>query len=167
MVHEALRLYPPIHTLARECVADDEMDGYRVPRGVTVLLSVYGIQRGRAWGTDPEAFRPERFASADWPKRAFLPFANGRHLCLGNHFALAEMITTLAMVGQRYRLELADHRPLDALAEISLVPSRDIPVLLHPRRSFGACTPAQPDTAFAGGKKPAGCPFHQLLAPVR
>jgi cytochrome P450 len=41
VVHEALRLCPPIHTLARECVEEDEVDGYRMPRGVTVLISVY------------------------------------------------------------------------------------------------------------------------------
>jgi cytochrome P450 len=164
VVHESLRLYPPIHTLARECVEEDELDGYRMPRGVTVLISVYGIHRGAAWGPDPDTFRPERFASADWPRRAFLPFANGRHLCLGNHFALAEMITTLALIGQRYRLELADERPLDSLAEISLVPSREIPVLLHPRRSSRATRPAHPEAAYAGDARPARCPFHQLLA---
>jgi cytochrome P450 len=164
VVHEALRLYPPIHTLARECVEEDEVDGYRMPRGVTVLISVYGIQRGAAWGPDPDAFRPERFAAADWPRRAFLPFANGRHLCLGNHFALAEMMTTLALIGQRYRLELADDRPLDALAEISLVPSREMPVLLHPRRTSGVRKQSQVASAYAGERKPLSCPFHQLFA---
>jgi len=164
VVHEALRLYPPIHTLARECVEDDEVDGYRVPRGVTVLISVYGIHRGADWGPDPDAFRPERFAAADWPKRAYLPFANGRHLCLGNHFALAEMITSLALIGQRYRLELADHRPLDALAEISLVPSREIPILLHPRCPSGAGIRVHPEAAHAGERRPVRCPFHELFA---
>ena len=164
VVHEALRLYPPIHTLARECVEEDELEGYRMPRGVTVLISIYGIHRSTAWGPDPEAFRPERFAAADWPRRAYLPFANGRHLCLGNHFALAEMITTLALIGQRYRLELADHRPLDALAEISLVPSREIPVLLHSRRRSHAGTSARAESKCAGAGRAKGCPFHQLVA---
>jgi cytochrome P450 len=140
------------------------VDGYRMPRGVTVLISVYGIQRGAAWGPDADAFRPERFAATDWPKRAFLPFASGKHLCLGNHFALAEMMTGLALIGQRYRLELADGRPLDARAEISLVPSREIPVLLHPRWTPGAGTQLQVATAYAGEHKPMGCPYHQLLA---
>jgi cytochrome P450 len=163
VVQEALRLYPPIHTLARECVEEDELGGYRIPRGVTVLISVYGIHRGAEWGPDPDAFRPERFAAGDWPKRAYLPFANGRHLCLGNHFALAEMVTTLALIGQRYRLELADQRPLDALAEISLVPSREIPMRLHPRRPSEVGTPIYPK-AEINARKAIGCPFHRLLA---
>jgi cytochrome P450 len=164
VIHEALRLYPPIHTLARDCVEEDEVDGYRMPRGVTVLISVYGIQRGAAWGPDAESFRPERFASADWPRRAFLPFANGRHLCLGNHFALAEMVTTLALIGQRYRLELADEQPLDGLAEISLVPSREIPVLLHPRQISGVPAATREKSAHAGERNLRSCPFHRLLA---
>ena len=164
VVHEALRLFPPIHTLARECVQEDELDGYRMPKGATVLISIYGIHRGASWGPDPEAFRPERFAATDWPRRAFLPFANGRHLCLGNHFALAEMMTTLAIIGQRYRLELAGNQPLGARAEISLVPSRDIPVFLHPRRAARIRRYSHPAGVRSGEREDGGCPFHRLVA---
>ena len=164
IVHESLRLYPPIHTLARQCVEDDELSGCRMPRGATVLISIYGIHRGADWGPDPDAFRPERFAAPDWPRRAYLPFANGRHLCLGNHFALAEMAAILALIGQRYRLELADRRALTARAEISLVPSREILVSIHPRGNSSVRTEPRMEEARTREPKPVGCPFHRLLA---
>ena len=46
----------------------------------------------------------------------------------------SEMITTLAILGQRYRLVRTDDKPVEAKAQIGLVPSREIPVYLEARK---------------------------------
>jgi len=135
IVHETLRLYPPVYNIARECVADDNLGGLRLARGSLVVISIWGLHRAGDWGSDPESFRPERFASGrPWPKNAFLPFASGKHVCIGNHFALTEMMVAFAMLGQRYRFEPADPEPVNETAQITLVPSREFRLRIAPRR---------------------------------
>ncbi|QJW83789.1 cytochrome P450 [Ramlibacter terrae] len=132
VVQETLRLYPPVYSLARECVEDDVLGGFTVPRGTVLMLSVLGIHRDARWWPQPEAFRPERFAG-DWPRQAYLPFATGRHLCVGNHFSLTEMAVVLVRIAQRYRFTLADPGPVGMQAQITPVPDREIHLMLEPR----------------------------------
>ena len=83
-----MRLYPPVYATGRRCVQEDNLGGFTVPKGSAVLISIYGLHRAPVWGADANLFRPERFAAeAAWPKHAYMPFAAGRHLCIGNHFA--------------------------------------------------------------------------------
>ncbi len=135
VLKETMRLYPPAYTIARRCVRDDRIAGYRIPKSATILISVYGIHRDPVWGRDPEEFRPERFAEkANVPWAAYMPFATGKHICVGNDFAMTEMTTTLAILGQRYRLIRADQEPVKARAQLGLVPAREIPIYLEVRK---------------------------------
>lgn len=135
IINESMRLFPAVYNIARECVADDNVNGRRIPRGTTMLISIYGLHRSSAWGDDVECFRPERFASeVDWPRRSFLPFGSGEHLCIGNNFAYAELLIAVAMIAQRFRLSCADDAPVEASARITLTPTRDFSLRLEPRR---------------------------------
>jgi cytochrome P450 len=133
VLHEAMRLYPPVYAIARRCVADDDLGGFAIPRGTPVLVSIYGVHRSPAWGSDAEQFQPERFADRNWPKRAYMPFAAGQHLCIGNDFAMVEMSVALALILRRYRLALAENTRVGESPRITLVPDREIPLRLEAR----------------------------------
>jgi cytochrome P450 len=62
-----------------------------------------------------------------------MPFAAGRHLCIGNNFAMVEMTVALARIAQRFCLGLADETPVGEFARITLVPDREIHVRLEAR----------------------------------
>jgi cytochrome P450 len=135
VLNESMRLYPPVYTLARECIADDVWDGKDIKQGSVLLISVYGIHRAEQWWPSPEAFLPERFAPGkEWPRNAFLPFGMGKHVCIGTSFAMTEMKTILALIGQRYRLEFAGTSEVKEVARITLAPFEEIPIRLVPRR---------------------------------
>jgi len=135
ILNESMRLYPAVYLVARRSVAADEIAGQHIPRGAIMLISIYGLHRDPVFGSDIEVFRPERFASdADWPRRSFMPFGAGEHVCLGSHFATTELMLSLAMIGQRFSLARADDDAVDAAARITLTPTRDIFVTLEPRR---------------------------------
>lgn len=132
LINETLRLYPPVYNIARECIETDVVNDHVIPKGSVVIMSILGIQRDERWWPEPMAFRPERFASS-YPKNAYLPFATGRHLCIGNHFALTEMAVALIRIAQTYAVELLDKNPVAAAAQITLVPDRPLPFRLVAR----------------------------------
>lgn len=115
VVDEILRLYPPAGMLARQVVAEDVIDGYRIQANGIMMLIPFMTHRYPGVWENPEAFSPERFApeqAGQRPKSAYIPFSGGARICLGNHFALAEMVFTYAMLIARYRLQRTTQEPI-------------------------------------------------------
>ncbi|HEY0712851.1 MAG TPA: cytochrome P450 [Polyangia bacterium] len=132
---ETLRLYPPTALLARQAVKPDEIAGYHVPEKALVILVPYAAHRHPSVWPDPERFDPERFspaAVASRPKHAFLPFASGPRICIGNNFALMEMNIALALIARRFAITLVDDTPLDVHFAGTTRPSRPLVVKLRP-----------------------------------
>jgi cytochrome P450 len=115
VVQEALRLYPPAFAFGREARQECRLGDYRVPRGMTVLMSPWVLHRDSRWWDQPEVFRPERWLEghpAKTPKYAYVPFGGGPRLCIGNQFALLEAVLVLATLGQRYRFTMVPGHPV-------------------------------------------------------
>ena len=123
VIDESLRLYPPGWVLSRRTIEADVLGGYPVPAGTNVLLPLYLLHRHPHFWKDPEAFEPERFApehEAERPRFAYLPFAAGPRHCIGESFALYEMLVHLYKVARRYRLRYVPDKPLELEAQINL-----------------------------------------------
>ncbi|WP_245996886.1 cytochrome P450 [Streptomyces armeniacus] len=109
VLHEAMRLYPPVWTVERDAAADDEVGGWPVREGDTVIVPPYLVHRHPGVWESPEAFDPSRFLpdrAAGRHRHAFIPFGGGKRGCIGNAFAMIEVVLALVMVTQRYRLDL-------------------------------------------------------------
>ncbi len=140
IVHEALRLYPPVWVVTRRTIEADHLAGYAVPAGTDVFLSPYLIHRHPAHWDDPESFRPERFtAEAEQARHryAYFPFAAGPRHCVGETFAVFEMVMHLSMAARRFRLHLhppeAAQQPIEFEALINLRTQRDLHMRLQRR----------------------------------
>jgi enediyne biosynthesis protein E7 len=123
VINEALRLYPPGWLLSRRTIDADVLGGYPVPPHSNVLLPLYLLHRHPLFWKDPEAFQPERFApqrEAERPRFAYMPFAAGPRHCIGETFALYEMLMHLYKVARRYRLRYVPDKPLELEAQINL-----------------------------------------------
>jgi cytochrome P450 len=135
---EAMRLYPPIWALPRTPHEDDEVGGYRIPKGDIVVLVPYVTHRHPDFWPDPERFDPTRFlpeASRQRPRWAYLPFGGGQRQCIGNHFAMMEAQFILAMVAQRFRLRGVPGVPVLPEPLLTLRPKGPLP--MHARRREG------------------------------
>ena len=116
VIQETLRLYPPAGGVMRVTTQDVEFGGYRIPQGWSIMLSISGTHRIEPW-TEPERFDPERMS----PERAehrqqphcHIPFGGGARVCLGQHFALAEMGVVLSLLLRGYRWELVPGQDLE------------------------------------------------------
>src|SRR5579859_7172293 len=63
VVEESMRLYPPVHTIAREALADDTLAARHVPKGSAILIAPWVLHRHQQLWDNPAQFDPERFAS--------------------------------------------------------------------------------------------------------
>ncbi|MEV7416156.1 cytochrome P450 [Streptomyces sp. NPDC089919] len=109
VVDESLRLYPPIWIYPRDAVADDELAGFHIPAGSSVLLSPFVSHRNPRHWENPEAFDPARFdpeRSKGRHRMAYFPFGAGARMCVGNFMALLELRMIVAMIHQRFKLSL-------------------------------------------------------------
>jgi cytochrome P450 len=136
VINEAMRLYPPAWLFGRKALEDDVIGGYRIPAGSSLFLSPYLGHRDPRFWENPEGFDPDRFApeiTALRPKFAFFPFAAGPRMCIGNSFARMELQVIVAMVVQKFRLDLEAGHRVELAPQITLRPKNGVRVTLHPR----------------------------------
>jgi cytochrome P450 len=136
VIDESMRLYPPVHTIAREALGEDTVAGRHVPKGSAVLIAPWVLHRHRKLWHNPGRFDPERFSSEQTAKRArfsYLPFGGGRRICIGAAFATAEATLLLATLAQRYRLRLVSGHPVEPQGLITLRARHGMKMVLTPR----------------------------------
>ena len=136
---EAMRLFPPAWVLEREATADDELDGYRIPKGSTLIFPVYLIHRDPRWWPEPNVFDPTRFLgerAAQSHRGAYLPFGAGRRACVGANFALMEGTLIAAMVSQRFSLDLVPGASIRPEATVTLRPRYGLPMTMRRRTAL-------------------------------
>jgi cytochrome P450 len=136
VIDETLRIYPSVWSFARTPLAVDEVDGYRIEPGVNVVLVPYITHQHPDFWDHPEKFDPERFSSERSAVRhpfAYFPFGGGPRLCIGNNFALMEATLILAMITQRFHLDLVANQTVDPQPVVTLRPRYGIQMLAHQR----------------------------------
>jgi cytochrome P450 len=112
VIHESLRLYPPVAIMSREAMEDMKFGDILVPKGVNVwTLMVFLHQDPEIWGPDAHKFNPERFANgvtgACKLPYMYMPFGVGNRTCLGQNFAIAELKILLAIVVSNFSFSLS------------------------------------------------------------
>jgi cytochrome P450 len=136
VLHETMRLYPAIWIAERRVAATDELGGFSLPGGSSVIVAPYVTHRLAAWWPEPERFRPERFLGGE-PRSlsadGYFPFGAGPHACIGQHFAMMQAKIVLATLSARFRLRLSESPLPDALAGITLRPAAAVPVRVERR----------------------------------
>jgi len=133
---EAMRLYPPAYGVGREAIEECEIGGYRVPRGTQIFAFQWATQRDPRYFDNPDAFDPDRWTvefSEKLPKYAYFPFGGGPRQCIGNYFAMMEVVLVLATIGRRLKLSLAPDEVVELLPAMSLRPKNGIKMVISER----------------------------------
>lgn len=129
---EAMRLFPPVWHVPREAVHDDLLEGYLIPAGSRVLVSIWSTHRDPAVWREPSKYDPTRWlddAHKERPRFSYLPFGGGRRACIGQGFAMLNAIILGAMISQRFEFDnvesaLVEFEPTITLRARSGVPMR-------------------------------------------
>ncbi|MGM0592259.1 MAG: cytochrome P450 [Halobacteriota archaeon] len=103
VLSEALRLFPPVSSLARVPTSDVRLGNYEVSPGVVVIIPTHTVHRDGRWYDDPATFAPDRWGRWKTSKSEFtyLPFGRARG-GLPERFATVEAKLLLATLSSRY-----------------------------------------------------------------
>jgi cytochrome P450 len=133
---ETLRMYPPAWVGPRRSVEPFEFAGHSVPGRAFVNYSSWASHHLPEVFSEPEQFRPERFApkaKAALPKGAYIPFGGGSRTCIGMRFGQLEIRTIATLLLARFTLSLPEDFQLEIRQMPTISPKRGLPMILHAR----------------------------------
>ncbi|XP_067003245.1 probable cytochrome P450 303a1 [Anabrus simplex] len=93
---------------------DTELQGYHIPKDTMILCNFHiTLMDKKTWG-DPEAFRPDRFLDEEGKlsvPEQFTPFGLGKHRCMGENMAKANVFLFMATLLQNFNFSLPPDTP--------------------------------------------------------
>jgi len=107
VIKEAMRLFPPAWVTDRLALEDLELGGYTIKKGTDVWISPWVMHRDPRFWERPEVFDPDRWTAdlaKKLPKFVYFPFGGGPRVCIGNAFAMMEVVLVTATVLRKFRL---------------------------------------------------------------
>ena len=95
-VEEGMRFQPVVSGIPRIAMRDIEIDGYIVPQGAVIAISIISALRDPDIFADPDRFNIHRTDQQRW----HFGFGAGAHRCVGEALARAEMEEMLATIAR-------------------------------------------------------------------
>eukprot|EP01025_Chloroclados_australasicus_P004282 TRINITY_DN1103_c1_g1_i1.p1 TRINITY_DN1103_c1_g1~~TRINITY_DN1103_c1_g1_i1.p1 ORF type:complete len:559 (+),score=42.00 TRINITY_DN1103_c1_g1_i1:89-1678(+) len=135
-LQESLRCYTPVPLVTRLLSEDDELMGYKLPKGTRVVTLLAGTHQ--LW-KDPAAFIPERFLPGgefdsfdpSIKPYMFVPFIQGPRNCLGQFFALLEARVVLAQMLSKFNYKyVGEEEPIRHNLNMPVGPLKGMPMLI-------------------------------------
>ena len=136
-IEETMRLYPPGWLLTRRSINADVIGGHAIAANTDVFISPYLVHRHPVFWAEPDKFDPDRFETTAKSQRnrfCYLPFALGPRACIGEHFAMVEMIIHTALIARKYRLRYLREQPMEMECQVNLRPKQSIMMRLEERK---------------------------------
>ncbi|MAO47177.1 MAG: cytochrome P450 [Aequorivita sp.] len=127
VIEESLRLYPPAYFIDRVNIEEDEFNGMKIPKNSSLLFSLLEIHTNPKYWDEPQKFKPERFSKANAKQFSghYFPFGAGPRMCIGNNFAMYEMILAIAEIIKTYKIS-EKKKPVQIKPLITLKPKNAI-----------------------------------------
>ena len=125
VIQESMRYIPSVWGIGREALEDDTIDGFVIPKGATVGVSIFQMHHQPDYWENPEGFDPERFHPDivnNLNKWVYMPFGAGPRMCIGNAFAMMESQIILSIISKQFQLNLRREIPVEFESGITLRP---------------------------------------------
>ena len=107
VVEESMRLYPPAYFIDRVNIEADNFNGMEIEKNSNLLFSLHEIHRHPDFWKDPDTFDPDRFSEEKKMQYSnyYYPFGAGPRMCIGNNFAMFEMILAIATLMEKFSIK--------------------------------------------------------------
>jgi cytochrome P450 len=126
---ESMRLRPPVWAFGRKTIEMDVIDGFEIPANTSVNLPTMFIHRNPEFWERHNDFYPEHFLPEkvkERPKYAYFPFGGGQRKCIGEHYAMMEMILTVIRSVGLYEFDLESTQEPGLNLSITIKPEQKI-----------------------------------------
>jgi pentalenene oxygenase len=135
VVTEATRLHHTGWLVTRRTTTETRLGKWTLPAGTELAYCQHALHRDPALYSNPLVFDPDRWLDSAQlpPTGAFLPFGAGKHKCIGDHFALTELITAVATIVRAVRLDLPAGQTVRPVARATVRP-RTLVMTVRPRQ---------------------------------
>ena len=135
VIDETLRVRPVVPMIGREIGNEMELDGWSLPPGTSVMLSIYLAHTRPDVFENPYAFDPSRFLGEKPDTYSWIPFGGGTRRCVGAAFAEFEMRVVLRTILSSLDLAPGSDRPDEMIRRnVTLSPKHGSPVRVVERR---------------------------------
>lgn len=131
VVKESMRILPPVPLHPRLVAEDHELGGHFLPAHTEMFLSIFHMHHDPAVFPQPRRFDPSRWATIKPSVYEYNPFSAGPRMCIGAAFALMEIKIALAMLLQRFRVEMPSSSRLDHRVAITMAPRQGLPMIVR------------------------------------
>ncbi|XP_047154769.1 cytochrome P450 714C2-like isoform X2 [Vigna umbellata] len=135
VIHEVLRLYPPVTVVSREALKDMKFGNLDVPKGFNLWIMVVSLHTNPdIWGDDAYKFKPERFAngtigSCKLP-HVYMPFGVGPRVCLGQNLAIVELKMIIALILSKFTFSLSPRYVHSPTLRLLIEPEHGVNILV-------------------------------------
>ncbi|KAJ9085752.1 hypothetical protein DSO57_1010761 [Entomophthora muscae] len=143
VIKETLRLYPTLCPPPKRVAAKDVViEGHTIPKGTSVMIDMFAIQRDPSLFENPTEFNPTRFlgskfngslkSSEDSLLAGFLPFAAGTRRCPASQLVDHLMLNILANAIYKFKVVY----PVNSASAPSSLPHLKFKLKLQPKVIF-------------------------------
>lgn len=138
VVLESIRLHPPAWLGTRVATDTVRWEEGTIPAGTSVAFSPYALHRSPVGGfADPDVFDPLRWCGGERARegqnRAFVAFGAGSRKCIGDTFAINELMIAVAVILSRWDLDHHWDPAVEPTPRFIMSPP-PTPVTVKPRR---------------------------------
>jgi len=121
VIEESMRLYPPVYFIDRVNTKKLHFKDFEIPKNTSLLFSLYEMHRKEEFWENALDFNPNRFLDGKNHSAYYFPFGAGPRKCIGNNFAMYEIILVMHDLFEHFE---AEHTatPIEILPLISLKP---------------------------------------------
>ena len=130
-IKESMRIYMPVNDIFRRPKEDIHMNGYLIPKGTSLIISLGALHRNPHVWENPFEFNPLRF-DCELPgghPYAFLPFSAGHRNCIGQKFSMNEQLVVLSRILNTFEVESLS-REVRRVAVVVTKPENDLKIRL-------------------------------------
>ncbi|XP_077973979.1 cytochrome P450 3A11-like isoform X1 [Styela clava] len=111
-LNESLRLYMPIVVNSRVCRKETTVNGFTIPKGVTVQFPVFGLAHDPEFWDKPWEFIPDRMEDmSQIDPMVFQPFGAGPRNCIGLRFAEMEIKMAFCQILHKFKIMPSEDTP--------------------------------------------------------
>jgi cytochrome P450 len=126
---ESMRLFPPAPLMGRRNAKAEQFGDHEFKPGSNFIIPIYAVHRHRLLWPSPDQFDLTRFtgkAAREIRRTAYMPFGGGPRICIGNTFALMEMVSGFATMIRHLRFSTTGATRCEPIQRVTLRPKDNL-----------------------------------------